>query len=140
MIEYNKVFIDTSPFIYYLENNPSYVERLKTFFADCLKNKIVLVTSTITLEEYLVYPFKNNDNKMIENFLSFLSAVNIKIVNIDNRIAVNAARIRGKYDGIKGMDAIQISVCGIEDCDVFLTNDKQLKKVDEIEGKLVSEL
>ena len=140
MIEFKKAFIDTSPFIYYLENNPNYAENVKQFFAECLKNKVVLVTSTITLEEYMVYPFKNNDNRMIENFLSFLGALNIKTVNIDNRIAINAARIRGKYDGIKGMDAIQISTYEIEDCDIFLTNDNQLKKVDEIDCRLVSEL
>lgn len=140
MTEYKKIFIDTSPFIYYLENNPYYVERVKIFFDDCLKNGTVLVTSTITIEEYLVYPFKLDNDKMIENFLSFLTALGIKIINIDTKIAINAARIRGKFEGIKGMDAIQLSTCEIEGCDLFLTNDNRLKKMGEINCKLVSEL
>ena len=41
---------------------------------------------------------------------------------------------------IKAMDALQVSACEIEECDLFLTNDNQLKKIREINCKLVSEL
>jgi hypothetical protein len=35
MTGYNKIFIDTAPFIYFIEkneNNPTYFEKIKTFF------------------------------------------------------------------------------------------------------------
>ncbi len=35
MTEYKKVFVDTAPFIYYIEkdeNNPRYFEKIKCFF------------------------------------------------------------------------------------------------------------
>ena len=37
MIDYKKVFVDTAPFIYFIEkddNNPQYYERVKEFFKD----------------------------------------------------------------------------------------------------------
>ena len=37
MIGYKKVFIDTAPFIYYIEkneDNPQYFEKMKSFFAE----------------------------------------------------------------------------------------------------------
>ena len=33
MIEFNRVFIDTAPFIYYLEKNPEYFGRARDFFS-----------------------------------------------------------------------------------------------------------
>lgn len=140
MTEYKKIFVDTSPFIYYLENNTTYVKSLKEFFDHCINKNIMLITSTITIEEYLVYPFKINNNLMIDNFLTFLSVLRAKVLNIDSKIAINAARLRSKYEKIKAMDALQISACEIEECDLFLTNDNQLKKIREINCKLVSEL
>ena len=35
MIDFKRVFIDTSPLIYYLENSPLYMDRIKNSFADC---------------------------------------------------------------------------------------------------------
>ena len=31
MIEFNKLFIDTTPLIYYVEKNPVYYDKLKKF-------------------------------------------------------------------------------------------------------------
>ena len=32
MTGYKRVFVDTAPIIYYLENNPMYVDKIKNFF------------------------------------------------------------------------------------------------------------
>ena len=39
MTEYSKVFVDTAPFIYFIEkdsNNPQYYEKVKSFFSNGL--------------------------------------------------------------------------------------------------------
>lgn len=51
MTEYRRVFLDTAPIIYYLENNAQYKDLIKDFFAKCLKNNVQLVTSAITIED-----------------------------------------------------------------------------------------
>ncbi len=54
MTEYKKVFVDTAPFIYYIEkdeNNPRYFEKIKCFFKHCYQKDIQMVTSAITIEE-----------------------------------------------------------------------------------------
>lgn len=53
-------------------------------------------------------------------------------MNVDPLIAEQAARIRGKYRSFKAMDALQIAAAVIGGCDMFFTNDKQLKQEEEL--------
>lgn len=43
MTEFRRVFVDTAPIVYYLENNPDYVDVVKAFFAECIEKNIRLV-------------------------------------------------------------------------------------------------
>ena len=61
MTGYKKVFIDTAPFIYFIEgnkDNPLYYNKVRSFLNDCYNNDIQFVTSVITIEEYFVYPYR----------------------------------------------------------------------------------
>ena len=98
----------------------------------CIKNDIQVVTSAITIEEYLVYPYSSGNMEFADNFKRFLNYMNIEIININYDIAEQASKIRGKYKGFKAMDALQISAAVESQCDVFFTNDKQLRQEKEI--------
>lgn len=37
MTEFKRVFVDTAPIIYYLENNSLYKDLIKNFFAPCIE-------------------------------------------------------------------------------------------------------
>lgn len=52
MIGYKKVFIDTAPFIYYIEGsteNSKYSDKMKEFFRISYETGIELVSSVITV-------------------------------------------------------------------------------------------
>lgn len=132
MIEFKRVFVDTAPFIYYLENSALYVEVIKKFFKQCLEENIQIVTSAITVEEYLVFPYSNNRMEFADNFKRFVKCMNIEVVTIDSNIAEQGAKIRGVYKNFKGMDALQIAAAIVSGCDMFFTNDKQLKQEKEL--------
>lgn len=51
-----------------------------------------------------------------------------------------AAKIRAKYKGFKAMDALQLATAMISDCDLFLTNDKQLRRFDGLPILVVDDL
>jgi len=55
------------------------------------------------------------------------------LVEISEIIADRAGRLRGKYPVLKTIDAIQISTAIDVEADAFLTNDKNLEKIKEIE-------
>lgn len=48
--------------------------------------------------------------------------------------------IKTEYKGFKGMDALQLAAACLSGCDLFLTNDKQLKQFKEIKCLTVSTL
>lgn len=140
MTEFKKVFLDTSPFIYYLENNPQYHKRVKEFLAHCYAAEKELITSVITVAEYCVYPYRTDHDELIQKFYLFLEDMDIDIVSIDKELAQKAAEIRAEYKGFKAMDALQLATACMTGCDVFLTNDRQLKQFTELNCMLVEEL
>lgn len=135
---FNKIFIDTAPFVYIIENSND--------FADSTENKISkfaqnskFITSVITYAEFCVKPKKHNDKIVIEYFEKFLSNINCDLKNIDLPISNITADLRAKYTTLKTPDAIQLATAIYFNCNIFLTNDKKLKIVEEIKVVLVTD-
>ena len=143
MTDYKKAFVDTAPFIYFIEknvNDPQYFDKVKMFFLNGYENNKEFVTSVITMEEYFVFPYRSNNLSYIDMFHRLVATTNMEMVEISQDIAKKAAQIRAEYKGFKAMDAIQLAVACIMGCDLFLTNDKQLRQFKEIKCITVDEL
>lgn len=138
MIDFKKIFLDTSPFVYYLEHKELYYLNMKKFwkeYEDC-----DYVTSAITVTEYMTYPYQQNNLQLINAFYAFVNGMDIEIKDISREIADKAAKIRAEYKYFKTMDALQLATASLTGCDLFLTNDKQLKQFKEIKCMTVDEL
>ena len=134
------VFFDTSPLIYYLDGIEPFASKVENYMLSAMNEKYSLYTSTITDMEYLVYPYRVNNLVKISAYKSFLTNAHFLKVSINEKMAETAAQIRAKYSGIKSMDALQLASAIISGCDVFLTNDKQLRQVEEMQVLLVDDL
>lgn len=143
MIGFKKVFVDTAPFIYFIEkdsNNSQYYEKVKAFFKYGYDSDKRFVSSVITMEEYFVFPYRNKAYSLIDMFNRLVATTDMEIVEINQEIAKKAAQIRAEYKGFKAMDALQLATACLSGCDLFLTNDKQLKQFKEIKCITVEEL
>lgn len=138
--DFNSIYLDTSPIIYILENVEAYSERVHRFIVSHFCDNATFTTSTITNTEYLVIPYRIQDYQKIMEFERFKKILKIRVIAADDAITKCAAQIRAKYSGIKSMDALQLASAMISGCDVFLTNDKQLRQVNEIQVLLVDDL
>lgn len=138
MIEFKKIFLNTSPVVYYLEHNELYYLNMKKFWREY--EEWDYVTSAITVTEYLTYPYQQNNLQLINAFYAFVNGMDIEIKSIDRAIADKAAQIRAEYKGFKSMDALQLATACLSGCDLFLTNDKQLRQFKEIKCITVDEL
>lgn len=98
------------------------------------------MTSTITITEYFVVPYRKQELSCISSFQRLVETLDIEITEIDQEIAKKAARIRAEYKNFKAMDALQLATAVVSGCDLFLTNDKQLKQYTEIKCITVDEL
>ena len=59
--------------------------------------RISIILRWLSVTEYLTYPYRQNDRKLIYDFYSFVQGMEINIKSIDQRIAEKAAKIRGDY-------------------------------------------
>jgi len=140
MIECNKIFFDTAPYIYYLEKNPVYYDSVKRFFMESYDSDKFFVTSAITVEEYFIMPCRNQNYKLLNDFERLITDTQTDIVDISKVIAIKAAQIRAKHKYFKGMDALQLASAVASGCDLFFTNDKQLKQFNEIKVITIEEI
>ena len=141
MIEFEqgKVFFDTAPYIYLLDYSDMYRENTKRIFKHCLTHEKQMFTSVVTVEEFCVKPYRDNDLKLVNDFKKFLTDTETRIIQIDEEIAYKAAMIRAKHKGFKAMDTLQLATATVFKCDLFVTNDKQLKQMDDINIWVISE-
>ena len=128
MTEYEKVFLDTAPLIYFLDDDVNFGQKAKSVFQEILSNGKAIVSSAITCHEYLVFPYRTHNQKKIDVFFEFTGSCGIELIPVSAKIAETAAKIRAEYKDFKAMDALQLAVAVEIGCDLFLTNDKQLKQ------------
>jgi len=132
-------FLDTAPLIYLIEDHPEFAEKVINIISESLIQRDTFVTSVITILEFGVKPEKENRRDIILKFEELLKKLNTSIENVDKEIATKAYQLRAKYQFLKGMDSIQIATALLSDCSEFITNDKKLKKIDEIKVVLIGE-
>lgn len=126
------VFIDTAPIIYYIEAHEEYGPLIKDVISLFQSGKRPIFTSVITVTEVLPVPVSLKDEELAKKFVSFLKrGENINLLEISSNIAEYAGRLRGKYDSLRTMDALQLAAAVHAGADSFLTNDVKLKQVKE---------
>lgn len=131
--------IDTMVFIYHLEDHPDFSTITERLFDAVEKGKFHAITSLITLLEILGKPKKEGLTKVVSDYRDLLLTFqNLKFIPVDLRVTDLASTLRAKYS-IRTPDAIQIATAIVEGAAAFITNDDQLKKVNEIEIVLLEE-
>lgn len=132
MTESRRIYIDTSPYIYYLEKNLEYGNKVKGFLMSNYNSGKEFVTSAITIEEYSIVPYRENSIKLLKEFEMLIEDTETDVVDITKSVAKKAAQIRADYKCFKAMDALQLAAAVKNCCGVFLTNDKQLRQFKEL--------
>ena len=136
----SRVFLDTAPVIYYVEENSHYLPRVEPVFSALDNGMLTAVTSSVTLAECLVMPFRQGRSELIEAFKDLIMAGdNTVFTSIDGAVAEKAGELRARY-GLALTDAFQVAAALLSDCDIFLTNDIDLKRVVEIEVLVLDEV
>ena len=127
-----KICLDTAPIIYFIEDHETYRKILRPVFVEIDVGNIEAITSTLTLLEVLVHPFRAGNQVLAEKYREILlSSAGLITFEISHEISEMASRLRAKYS-IRTPDAIQMAVGIRYGATHFLTNDPRLRKVTEI--------
>lgn len=136
LLQYRRVFSDSAPMIYHLEDIKPYSLLTTEVFTALAKGELEGVLSTVSVTELLAKPFKEGRDDQIAVFEAFVfSLPQTRLAVPTYPTAKQAARLRGQY-GLRTPDALLFSTAQAERCDAFLTNDIRLKKL-EAEGVAV---
>jgi predicted nucleic acid-binding protein len=129
-----------SSLIYYIEENSYFAKPLNELFMAGEKKECHFVSSIITLIEVLVLPMREKRDDIIKKYEMILThSSSMEMVDINVKIAKTTARLRADYS-LKTPDAIQIATALHCSADYFLTNDKRLKSIKEINIILLEDL
>lgn len=136
----SRIFLDTAPVIYYVENNPRYLTIVEVVFDYIDSGALTAVTSPVTLAEALIIPYRSGTIDLQQAFFDLITqGPNTIFVPIDQDCGRRAAEIRARYN-LTLTDALQIATALNAGCDAFLTNDVTLKRVTELRILLLDEL
>jgi len=118
------VALDTAIFIYFIEEEPRYLRLIEPVFEAIDRGVIEGVTSSLTLLEVLVQPYRAGNLALAERYEAFLTGSRgLRFIGIDQAVLRGAAQLRARTN-LKPPDAIQLATALVTGCSAFLTNDR----------------
>jgi len=130
---HRRIALDTSVFIYQLEANPRYVGLSDGVFAWLEQPGHTAVTSTITMTELLVQPYRDSQEQRVDEFYALLSTYpNLEWISPNLEIADLAARIRAAHR-LRTPDALQAATAIHAKATALVTNDPVFERLDAFE-------
>jgi len=136
-LRHRRIALDTSFLIPVLEDAGGR-EGLPTRLLRLAERKsLSLMTSSITLLELLVHPYRMKDLEAVNRYYGYLTQPLVELLPLTADVADRAAEIRARY-GFRTPDAVQMATALIGGATLLLTLDRDFKKQKEIEVGLLS--
>jgi predicted nucleic acid-binding protein len=118
--------LDSSIFIYYIEEDPQYIATLDPVFDALTEGRLKAATSALTLLETLVVPLRIGNEVLARQYQRFLMrSAGLLLVPLDFGVLRAAAYVRATAR-LKTPDALQVASALSAGCDTFLTNDGRI--------------
>jgi len=135
-----RLYIDTAPFIYYIEKHPDYGPVVRRIFEVINTSQIEVLTSVITLAETLTKPLKSGDKTVEQAYRALLQHTqHVTLLPVTVAVADETANLRARYN-LRTPDALQLAAALDERCDTFLTNDLTLRRITEVKILILDDL
>jgi predicted nucleic acid-binding protein len=134
------IALDTSVFIYQLEANPLYLPLTDRIFSWLERPASSAVTSTITMTELLVQPYRLASDPRVDQYFALLSTFpNLRWIAPDLEIAALAARLRALH-GLRTPDALLAATAAHSGATGLITNDRAFERVPAFETLILDHL
>jgi len=121
--------VDTAIFIYFIEDHPQFVPLLEPLFREADEGRRELVTSSLTLLEVLVVPYRSGDHLLADRYENLLTrSRGVRVTEMSRDHLRAAAQLRAAT-GVKTPDSLQLVAAMAAGCTSFLTNDRDLPTI-----------
>jgi predicted nucleic acid-binding protein len=137
---HRRIALDTIIFIYQLEGNQRYLALTDCTFAWLEGPDSEAVTSTITMTELLVQPYRVRNEQRVDEFYGLLSTYpNLEWVAPNLEIADMEARLRALHR-LRTPDALQAATAVHAGATALITNDAVFERVEGFEALVLERL
>ncbi len=131
----DKLYLDTYVFMDMLSGKEELAQKAKQYL------KGYSVVSTIIFTEISFHVAKRDADSVSEILYLIESLPNLRIIPVDSEIAKLAGSIRTKYrkkleKKLTYFDSVHLATAIIEKCDKFITGDRGLRSIEEIEVEI----
>jgi predicted nucleic acid-binding protein len=137
---HRRIALDTSVFIYQLEANARYLALTDHIFSWLEGPDSKVITSTITMTELLVQPYRDLNEQRVDEFYGLLSTYpHLDWIAPNLEIADLAARLRALHR-LRTPDALQAATAMYAQATGLVTNDPLFERVEAFETLVLDRL
>ena len=112
--------LDTAAFIYFIEENAAYLPVLEPVFSQADSGRRTVVTSSLTLLEVLVVPYRAGDLPLAKRYEALLTGSRgVRLVDLDRDQLRAAAQLRALHR-VRTPDALQLAAALSAGCKAFI--------------------
>lgn len=134
-----RLYVETTPLIYYVEENPTYITRMDVIIDHIENRPIEVVSSVITLTEVLTQPMRLGRSDIERAYRQILLNSNMfRMMSVTTKIADSAAQLRAQYN-LRTPDALHLATAREASCDAFLTNDLTFRRIQGMQILILDE-
>ena len=134
-----RVYFDTAPIIYALENPPGYAECAIPFLQASGDRELIGFTGSATLAEILVKPLRVGNKDYAEHLKTlFLSGDVFQCAEHSTDVFILAASLRASHN-YRAIDALQLATSITLGCHFFVTNDTAFKSTSTTEVVVINQ-
>lgn len=134
------IALDTSIWIYHFEGSAAYRRAADSVLEAVSQGRVAGVASELVLLELLVAPLRKGMQDTADEIeLTLVHFPHLQLAPVTRGVLTRAAEIRARH-GLRAPDAIMIATAIESGATLAVTNDRDWKKVDEVEIMLLQEL
>lgn len=133
-----KLFLDACSIIYLIESQQQQGQATRLLITQALQNKTQLMVSRLSFLECRVLPLKEKNTGLLSSYNRFFQLPSIHIIELTADVVNLATDLRANYSqSLRTPDALQVACALSVQADQFLTGDKKLSAIEEIDVIIV---
>jgi predicted nucleic acid-binding protein len=128
-----RVYLDSAPLIYLIENVPPCATVLKERLSAPATTQ---VCSELSRLECRVRPIRDGQDALLAAFDSYFANIIAELLPLSREVIERATELRARY-GFRTPDAIHLAAAIVGKCDLFLTNDHRLDHCKDVAIEII---
>ena len=134
-----RLFLDACSIIYLIESQEQLGQKTRLLLTQALQNKAQLIVSRLSFLECRVLPLKTKDDDLLQLYNEFFQLPSLQVIELTEDVINVATDLRASYSSsLRTPDALQLACALKGKADTFLTGDKKLSVIQEIEVLVIN--